>query len=413
VRALFLNDTSRNGGPGRTLFYILKFIDPARIHRTVVLPREGVVSKLLLDGGVTDDLLMLPNMIENVIEPWGRAIQRDDFAAPLTTRARRATLNVARGTSAVFELRALLKKTRADVVFCNGTTANFMGGAMARFTDVPIVWHAFYPSVAKTLAPLHDFLAASENVRAILCVSKPVAKQFAHCNGKVTVVHDGIDTSEFDPDAVGRVLRKELGFREDDVVFGSQGRVLPRKGYLEMVRAARIALDRMPADRRARTKFVVLGDTPDDMRPNHLEECKAEVEKLGLEGTFHFIGYRSDVKAYVNDFSVTVVPSVYEDPLPRAVIEAMSLGKPVVAFDVGGIPEMIDDGVNGTLVRGSPPDMDALAESFVRYACDPDLARRQGAVARERAVRHFDSREHAGRIEREILRAARAPRSGP
>jgi glycosyltransferase involved in cell wall biosynthesis len=313
---------------------------------------------------------------------------------------------VARGTSAVFELRALLKKTRADVVFCNGTTANFMGGAMARMTDVPIVWHAFYPSVAKPIAKLHDFLAASDNVRAILCVSKPVAKQFAHCGDKVKIVHDGIDTSEFDPDAVGRVLRKELGFREDDVVFGSQGRVLPRKGYLEMVRAARIALDRLPKERRDRTKFVVLGDTPDDMRPNHLEECQAEVEKLGLGGSFYFIGYRSDVKAYVNDFSVTVVPSVYEDPLPRAVIEAMSLGKPVVAFDVGGIPEMIEDGVNGTLVRGSPPDMDGLAESFVRYACDPSLAPRQGAVGRERARNHFDSREHAGRIEREILRAA-------
>jgi glycosyltransferase involved in cell wall biosynthesis len=408
VRALFLNDTSRNGGPGRTLFYILKFIDPTLIHRTVVLPREGVVSRLLLDGGVADDMHMLPNMVENVIEPWSRAMERDDFDAPLPTRARRATLNVARGTSAVFELRALLKKTRADVVFCNGTTANFMGGGMARLTDVPIVWHAFYPEVAKPIARLHDFLAGSPGVKAILCVSKPVAKQFAHHGDKVKIVHDGIDTSEFDPETVGRVLRKELGFREDDVVFGSQGRVLPRKGYLEMVRAARIALDRMPGDRRARSKFVVLGDTPSDMRPNHLEECQAEVVKLGLEGTFHFIGYRSDVKAYVNDFSVTVVPSVYEDPLPRAVIEAMSLGKPVVAFDVGGIPEMIEDGVNGRLVRGSPPDMDGLAEAFVRYACDPDLARRHGEVARGRACAHFDSREHAGRIQKEILRAARS-----
>ncbi|MEO6572975.1 MAG: hypothetical protein ABIP89_03990, partial [Polyangiaceae bacterium] len=50
VRALFLNDTSRNGGPGRTLFYILKFTDPALVHRTVVLPRAGVVSELLLEG---------------------------------------------------------------------------------------------------------------------------------------------------------------------------------------------------------------------------------------------------------------------------------------------------------------------------------------------------------------------------
>src|SRR5690349_17799868 len=72
VRALFLNDTSRNGGPGRTLFYILKFLEPARIHRTVIVPRAGVVSELLLGGKVVDDLHFLPNLVENVIEPWNR-----------------------------------------------------------------------------------------------------------------------------------------------------------------------------------------------------------------------------------------------------------------------------------------------------------------------------------------------------
>ena len=404
VRALFLNDTSRNGGPGRTLFYILKFLEPARIHRTVIVPRAGVVSELLLGGKVVDDLRFLPNLVENVIEPWNRPMDREDFTAPLPLRALRAVTNVARGTSAVFELLSLVRSTRAEVVFCNGTTANFAGGAIARMTDVPVVWHAFYPEVARPIAGLHARLAAAKNVRAILCVSKPIAKQFVHVKEKVRVVHDAIDTDEFAPEAAGRVLRKELGYDDETIVFGSQGRILPRKGYLEMVRAARLAVDRMPSEVASRARFVVLGDTPSDMRPDHLEECRAEVKKLRLDGTFEFLGYRPDVRAFVNDFSVAVVPSIYEDPLPRAVIEAMSFGKPVVAFEVGGIPEMIEDGTNGALVRGSPPDVDGMASAFVRYACEPETRRAHGFAARQRAVEHFDSRAHAKRMQDELLR---------
>ena len=407
VRALFLNDTSRNGGPGRTLFYILKFLDPTLIRRTVIVPRQGVVSDLLIGGKVVDELHYLPNLVENVVEPWNRAMDRADFDAPLPLRALRAVGNVARGTSAVFELISLVKSSGAEVVFCNGTTANFAGGAIARMTDVPVVWHAFYPEVARPIEALHARLAASEGVRAILCVSKPIAKQFAHVKEKVRVVHDAIDTDEFAPEAAGHLLRKEMGFDDQTVVFGSHGRILPRKGFLEMVRAARLAVDRLPADVRDKTRFVVLGDTPSDMRPDHLEECRAEVKKLGLDGTFSFIGYRPDVKAFVNDFSVEVVPSVYEDPLPRAVIEAMSFGKPVIAFDVGGIPEMIQDGTNGLLVRGNPPDVEGLASAFVRYACEPEMRRAHGEAARRRAVEHFDSRAHAKRMQDELLRVVR------
>src|SRR5262249_49477867 len=114
LRVLFINDTSRNGGPGRTLFYILKFLDPKVIHRTVVLPREGVVSGLLRDGGVTDDLRFETSFVENAVEPWTRAMVRDDFDAPLPLRAVRAVGNVGRGTAAMLRLARLVKRGRYD-----------------------------------------------------------------------------------------------------------------------------------------------------------------------------------------------------------------------------------------------------------------------------------------------------------
>lgn len=106
---------------------------------------------------------------------------------------------------------------------------------------------------------------------------------------------------------------------------------------------------------------------------------------------------------YVADFDVAVVPSVYADPLPRAVIESMVLGKPVVAFDVGGVSEMLKDGTTGALIRAS--DVDAMAAQMVRYLRDPNLRAAHGRAGRERVASDFDARAHARTMQEEILRA--------
>ncbi len=406
LRVLFVNDTARNGGPGRSLFYILKFLDPDVVHRAVVLPREGIISELYAKSGVTDELFFEPNLVENPVEPWDRAIERDDFDAPLPLRAVRLLGNVGRGAYGVLRLTRLLRDGKYDLIYCNGTNACFAGGALARTSGVRALWHVRYTSVPKALDGVHARLAASRGVASIVCVSRASASLFPHCASKVKVIHNALDTSEFDARGVAPALRRELGLSQDTVVFGSQGRILPRKGYVEMVRAAKLALERMTPAERSRVHFAVLGDTPADMRPDHLAECRALVRDLGIEKSFTFLGFKIDVKPYVVDFDVAIVPSVYPDPLPRAVIESMALGKPVVAFDVGGVAEMLKSGVSGALVQGTPPDVSGLADAMVRYARDEDLRVRHGRAARERIERDFDGRTQALSIQAEIVRAA-------
>lgn len=408
LRVLFINDTSRNGGPGRTLFYILKFLDPAVISRCVIVPREGIVSHLLRDGNVTEELSIEPKIVENIVEPFSRAIRREDFNAHPLLRTFRAAGNVVRAIRGLWSLVRRVKKGRFDVVFCNGTMANIAGGAIAAATGVPVIWHGLYPALPAAIRPIHARLAAGRNVRSIVCVSNATTGLFDHCKHKVRIVHDGIDIEEFDSQATAPILREELGFDVQTVIFGSQGRILRRKGYVEMVHAARIALDLLSEDERGRCRFVVLGDTPDDLCPDHLQQCRDLVRELGLTRDFHFLGYRADVKPYVADFDAAVVPSVYQDPLPRSVMEAMALSKPVIAFDMGGIGEMIDDGISGALLAGAPPDIDGLAKAFVRYFRDSEMRRRHGNAARLRIEKDFDSRNHARALQDEMLRAARA-----
>jgi glycosyltransferase involved in cell wall biosynthesis len=267
-----------------------------------------------------------------------------------------------------------------------------------------VLWHVRYTSLPRPVRGLHDRLAASQGVKRIVCVSKASAALFPHCPEKVRVIHNALDTEEFDAKNVTPCLKQELGLPRDAVVFGSHGRILPRKGYVEMIEAARKALAAMNDEERRRVFFAVLGDTPEDIRPDHLAECRALVSSHGLGDKFAFLGFRTDIKPYAADFDIAVVPSVYADPLPRAVIESMALGKPVIAFDVGGVSEMLKDGATGALVP--PRDTDALSRQFLRYLRDPALRAAHGLGARARVEIAFDGARQARHIQNEIVEAS-------
>jgi glycosyltransferase involved in cell wall biosynthesis len=418
VRVLFINDTARNGGPGRSLHSILRFLDPAVVHRAVVLPRDGAIAELLSRDAVADELIFEPDLVENPIEPWGRAMERRDFDAAGVLKVARFAGNVVKSARGMARMARRVRRGGYQLVYCNGTNADFAGGALARLTGVPALWHVRYTSLPGAVAGVHRRLSASGGVRRIVCVSHASAALFPHCADKVRVIHNALDLAEFDPERVRPSLRTELRLGADVVVLGSHGRVLRRKGYIEMVRAARLALDAMTPTERGHVAFVVVGDTPEDFRPDHVAECTALAAELGLGGVFHMLGFRADVRPLVADFDVAVVPSVYADPLPRSVMESMALAKPVVAFDVGGVGEMLD-AKTGELVpfEAAPAPGDGgtwasdaavhrLGEAMLRYVRDPTLRSKQGRAARTRAVRDFDARTHARRIQDEILQAA-------
>jgi len=405
LRVLFINDTSRNGGPGKTLLNIVKFLDPARVHRTILLPREGIVSQSILANNAADDLLFESGLIEHIAAPLSRNVERGDLHGALPLRILRGIGNVALAIVALIHLSRRVRREHYDAIFCNGTMANVTGGLLAAFTGTPTLWHVLYTSVGPLARGLHARLAAGKAVKVIICVSRPTARQFG-ASDKVHLIHDAIDVEEFDGRSLSPVLRQELGLDAGAVIFGSHGRVLPRKGYAQMIRAAQLVLDWLPEADRARCHFAVIGDTPQDMRVDHLEECRALVRELGVGGNVHFLGFRAEIISYVAGFDVAVVPSIYQDPLPLAVLEAMAMAKPVVAFDVGGMAEMIQDHVSGRIVPGAPPDVAALAGACLEYFADAQLRQRDGAAGRQRIERDFNAKIHARRIQDELFRVA-------
>jgi alpha-maltose-1-phosphate synthase len=211
--------------------------------------------------------------------------------------------------------------------------------------------------------------------------------------GRVTVVHNGIDTDEFRPDpATGSLGR--LGIDPDVPAVVFVGRVTRQKGLTHLLHAATM-LD--PA-----VQLVLCAGAPDT--PELEAEILANVESLRAAG--HRVLWieemlpRPELIQVLSHATVFVCPSVYE-PLGIVNLEAMACETAVVASRIGGIPEVVEDGVTGLLVplelrndgSGEPADPEAfardLAERLQRVLADSALAERYGQAGRERAVRQF------------------------
>ena len=183
----------------------------------------------------------------------------------------------------------------------------------------------------------------------------------------------GADIAAFEvPAENARSLRRRLGFSEEHVVVAGVGRLIPVKGFEYLVAAHAEALVSAP-----QLRLVLVGDG--DARAA-LEE---QVSALGISDTVVLAGAadRAEIPAYMAAADVVAVPSVrygrYVDGLPNVALEAMAAGKPLVASDVGGLPELVRDAENGLLV--GEKDAQALAGALITLAGDPALRERLGA----------------------------------
>jgi glycosyltransferase involved in cell wall biosynthesis len=184
------------------------------------------------------------------------------------------------------------------------------------------------------------------------------------------VIQNGSDLTRFDPDRTAPpALRAELGIEPSDPVVMVVGRLEPQKGHAVLFDALPEVTRRFPS-----VQVVCLGEG--SLRPL-LEE---QVRRLGLTRNVHLLGRRSNPETWLALADFTVLPSFYEG-LPLVAIESLAAGRPVVATDVDGTPEVVLDGVTGRTVP--PGNAPALAAAIGDLLSDP--ARRQAMGRRGRA----------------------------
>ncbi|MFK3739427.1 TIGR03088 family PEP-CTERM/XrtA system glycosyltransferase [Massilia sp. TN1-12] len=196
-------------------------------------------------------------------------------------------------------------------------------------------------------------------------------------------IKNGVDTDKFAPRAFpAGAAPGGSPWHADDFVIGTVARVQDVKNHRALVEAFAAVRARRP-DLAPRLKLSIVGDGP------LLPAVRAQVAALGLEDAVWLPGARGDVKDLLHTFSLFALPSLAEGT-PVSLLEAMACGLPVAASRVGGIPEVVDDGVQGALVPVG--DVDALAAALERYAADPRLGRTHGAAGRARIEERFSMR---------------------
>lgn len=296
---------------------------------------------------------------------------------------------------ALAELFRLFRRLRPAVVHTHNPKPGLYGRVAARAARVPVVVntvHGMYALPEDRLAKRVvvyglERLAATCSDAELVQNPEDVAtlRRLKVPDQKLTLLGNGIDLDRFDPgrrstDDVS-AARRELGASgPHEVVVGLVGRLVREKGYPEVFAAARLLQARAP-----HVRIAVVGPEDADKDDAITAAERAEAEASGVR----FLGQRSDVERLYPAMDIYVLAS-HREGFPRSAMEAAAMGLPVVATDIRGCRQVVDDGATGLLVPVR--DATALADAVEELANDAPRRRRMGRAGRAKATHQFDQR---------------------
>ncbi len=298
---------------------------------------------------------------------------------------------------AALELWQALRRERPTVLHTHNPKPGLYGRIIGRLAGVPIVVntvHGLYatpddPLVRRALVySLEAFASRWSDVELVQNVEDLELMRRRRLAGAHKLRHlgNGVDLRRFSPD-LGADRRAELraswGIDDQTVIAGTVGRLVAEKGYIELFEAV--------ADLAPGVRLVVVGG-PDAQRPDALDPVV--LERAAASGVV-LLGHRDDVDLLLGCFDLFVLAS-HREGQPRAAMEAAATGLPIVATNVRGCRQVVDDGTTGLLVPVA--DARALNAAIGELAASPDRRRAMGAAGRAKAEREFDEREVVRRV---------------
>lgn len=281
--------------------------------------------------------------------------------------------------AAAMSVRAALVAFAPDVVHAHSAHAHALGVPAARLARVPTVVVSRRVDFRVGTNPVSR-LKYRFRVDRYLCISEGVRDAMRASgvpDSRLVVVPSGVDFGRLEAEASGPApdLRGLLGVPAEAEVVGTVASLAPHKNHALLLEAAALIARARPA-----THFAWLGEG----------ECRPALERrrraLGLQSRVHLLGFRPDARALMRQFTLFALSSSLEG-LCTSLLDAQSLGVPIVATAVGGVPEVIDDDRTGRLVRALTPE--SLAASLAEALDQPERRARWVLAARE-SVRRFD-----------------------
>jgi len=294
-------------------------------------------------------------------------------------------INLVHDIAALASLYKIFTREKFDVIHTHTLKAGFLGGIAGRLARCRAVVHTPYGRVFyghsrlplfsdKVIAPTG--LEKREMIRQHICPAE-----------KIEVMRHGIEFESYAlPETDRRNFRAGFGFSDNDKVIGMLGRLETDKGPEYFVEAASFIAARWPEAR-----FIMAGDG--SLR----KRLEAKVMELGLKKKFVFAGWREDVPGILSTLDILVMPSLNE-AVGMAAVEAAAAGVPLIATNVGGVPEMVKDGDTAILV--APREPRAIADIAYLLLSDPEKKKSMAAAGRAWAADNFRAETMVKKLER-------------
>ena len=287
----------------------------------------------------------------------------------------------------VLQLHRAVKRHAIDLIHANSLSVALLGGIVARINRIPILMHKRYATSYGILDRLCERL-----LQRVILVSEATRWGFAP-EVKQTLIYNGVDLNAFQasPKEV-ETLRGELfpDAADASLLTGVVTRITPEKGIHFLIRAMAELKGKTPI------KLLIVGGPYFQKDVNYMDSLKREVVDLGVEDSVIFTGFLSDTRIVMSLLDIVLVPSIIPEACPRTIIEAMAVGKPVIATPLGGSKELVTP-ETGILVP--PEDASAVADVLAILATDPERLRTMGEAARTRAVQLFSSKKNTALTE--------------
>lgn len=293
-------------------------------------------------------------------------------------------------------LRQLLQREKPDLVHSNDLPTLQMVASTAKKLNIPVVTYHKFPFDGPAIDWMNKYGADRHLFVSRALMEEMCARSSQLRESRRTVVHDGLILPP-EPTATGKqIARATLVLPAEKLLVTFVGQIIERKGVTDLIRAWAL----LPSELAQRAELILLGDAPEGGE-GYRDHAQQLAQELGC--SVRFVGFRSDVGSWLTASDVMVLPS-HVDPLPLAIMEAMSFGLPVIGCAVTGIPEMIVHEHTGLLVPPRSPEQ--LSQALARLLGDSQLRWAYGKNARNRSQEVFSLQAQVRQLEkvyREVL----------
>ena len=371
-KILFVSPTAKVGGGGEVvLTYIIRSLCQSGYECIVAVPFDGEYVRTWRDLGCRlFDIPLRALTGKTDIRSFNIRFYWEVFWSYLKTN---------------FVLSRAIRVHKPDIIYVNSFWAIFYAAAVSRLLRRRVIWHV-HDLIAPKLLNRIAISTIAKFVDRIIVISSAVGNRLVAAGAsdeKIVLIHNGIDVDRFcvPQPVIPPLSREKLGLPKESFVVLIAGRLIPRKGHTTLIKAFGIL-----ATTYSHVRLVVLGAPYDFNSERYMERLKRLVVSLGLQERVLFVGWQERVEQFLHVADV-VVSASWAEPFGLTIVESMAAGRPVIATEGGGEPDIVIDGVTGLLVE--PNNEIALASAISKLIEDGTLCTNMGMAGLQRAREYF------------------------